>query len=138
MPYRYLTATLHVNKESKDFVRGAVRDRLEKLRSTLLLTWTELQERLGVSESMLYFMRTGDRHPSPKMLRRIVELETEAGLTQPVPSPMMVRETPGVYSVTRPTNHLNIVDLKHDLEQIEALARALRAKIEEVEHADDG
>jgi hypothetical protein len=50
----------------------------------------------------------------------------------------MVRETPGVYSVTRPTKHLNIVDLKHDLEQIEALARALRAKIEEVEHADDG
>ena len=87
---------------------------------------------------MLDFMRTGDRHPSPKMLRRIMDLETEAGLTQPVPSPMMVRETPGVYSVTRPAKHLNIVDLKHDLEQIESLARALRAKIEEAEHADDG
>jgi transcriptional regulator with XRE-family HTH domain len=103
-----------------------------------MLTWNELQERLGVSESMLYFMRTGARNPSPKMLRRIMELETEAGISQPVPSPMMVRETPGVYSVTRPAKHLNIVDLKHDLEQIEALARALRAKLEEVKHADDG
>jgi hypothetical protein len=87
---------------------------------------------------MLHYLRTGERKPSPKLMRRIMELETEAGISQPVPSPMMVRETPGVYSVTRPAKHLNIVELKHDLEQIEALARALRAKIEEVEHADDG
>ena len=113
-------------------------ERLDALRSALVLNWREFYERLGISERTLHYIRTGARNPSPKLLRRIMELETEAGLTEPVPSPMMVRETPGVYSVTRPTKHLNIVDLKHDLEQIEAVARALRAKIEEAEHADDG
>ena len=113
-------------------------DRLDKLRGLRFEGWKELAFTLGITVTMLHYLRTGERNPSPKLLRRIMELETEAGISQPVPSPMMVRETPGVYSVIRPTKHLNIVDLKHDLEQIEALARALRAKIEEVESANDG
>jgi len=112
--------------------------RLNRLREARTEGWKELAESLEITVTMLHYLRTGERQPSPKLMRRIMELERENGLTQPVPSPMMVRETPGVYSVTRSTKHLNIVDLKHDLEQIESLARALRAKIEEVESANDG
>jgi hypothetical protein len=134
MPYRYLTATLHVNKESKDFVRGAVRDRLEKLRSTLLLTWTELQERLGVSESMLYFMRTGDRHPSPKMLRRIMELESGAGIrSPPVPHPTLVREPPMEYRVGVERKHIDIQAVRQQVTDLKRQVAALEKLLEDAD-----
>jgi transcriptional regulator with XRE-family HTH domain len=137
MPYRYLTAALHVNRESKEFVRGAVRDRLDKLRLKLMLTWNELQERLGVSESMLYFMRTGARHPSPKMLRRIMELETEAGLSVFPSRPLLVKESPVEYTPSVERKHLDIVQIRRQVTEMERQLAALKRLLED-SNADNG
>jgi transcriptional regulator with XRE-family HTH domain len=111
--------------------------RLEGLKESLTLTWGELSKRLQISRAMLDFMRTGDRHPSPKMLRRIMELETEAGLTHPVPSPMMVRESQADYSHSVDSKHLHITELKRQVAVIERQLAELKRTIEESEHAHD-
>jgi hypothetical protein len=93
-----------------------------------MLTWTELQERLGVSESMLYFMRTGARKPSPKMLRRITELEREAGIGTYSPRRLLAREPSADYNPSVERKPLDIVavrqqvsDLKRQIELLEKL-----------------
>jgi transcriptional regulator with XRE-family HTH domain len=133
MPYRYLTAALHVNKESKDFVRGAVRDRLDKLRLTLMLTWNELQERLGVSESMLYFMRTGERQPSPKLMRRIMELEREAGIVTDPPKRLLVSERPAEYTTKVERKPLDIVVLRQQVTDLKRQVAALEKLLEDAD-----
>lgn len=50
--------------------------RLDALRERLTVSWTELAELLGVSRSMLNYVRTGGRAPGPRLLRRITELES--------------------------------------------------------------
>lgn len=50
-------------------------DRLEDLRKSLRLNWRELREQIGIGETMLHYLRTGKRTPSPKVHRRIEELE---------------------------------------------------------------
>ena len=53
--------------------------RLETLRYSLGLEWGELAERLGISRSMLGFIRNENRKPSAALLMRISELEQQAG-----------------------------------------------------------
>jgi prophage antirepressor-like protein len=100
--------------------------RLERLRAGMLLTWKELQNRLEISESTLYFLRSGARKPSPKLLRKIVAMEVEAGLTKP-PDTLAVRETQPGYKATK---QLNIVDLKHLISDMEKQLAALKALLE--------
>lgn len=66
-------------------------ERLKKLRYDLGLEWGELAERLGISRSMLGFIRNGERTPSAALGLRISELERAvaasehiATTTQPV------------------------------------------------------
>ena len=53
-------------------------ERLETLRYSLGLEWGELAKRLGISRSMIGFIRKGDRRPSAALLLRISELEQQA------------------------------------------------------------
>lgn len=51
--------------------------RLEDLRARLSLSWRELAAQLGVGETMLHYLRTGQRRASPKLHRRVCELERQ-------------------------------------------------------------
>lgn len=50
-------------------------NRLEIIRKQRSLEWGELAVLLGISRSMLNQIRSGNRHPSPKLLRKIQEAE---------------------------------------------------------------
>jgi transcriptional regulator with XRE-family HTH domain len=52
-----------------------ISERLETLRKSLNLNYGELAEALDLSRSMLDFIRSGKRKPSPKILRKMEELE---------------------------------------------------------------
>jgi len=52
-------------------------ERLNKLRFSLGIDWGELARRLGISRSMLGFIRRGDRPVSAKLHQRICQLERE-------------------------------------------------------------
>jgi transcriptional regulator with XRE-family HTH domain len=133
IPYFIITR----QQKSKEIVRGLLKTRLEHLREALTLTWTELQERLGVGESMLYFMRTGARNPSPKVLRRITELEVEAGIATPRPPHIVVKESPVEYTVTRERKQLDIVELKRQVAALKRQLATLERTLEEADHAND-
>ena len=107
--------------------------RLDKLRETLTVSWAELQTRLGCSESMLYFMRKGDRNPSPKLLRRIMELETEAGLSPPSPPRLQVRDGPSDYVPKVDRKHLHIVELRKQISIMEAQLASLKKTLEDAD-----
>ncbi len=44
------------------------------------MSWGEVCDRLDIKRSMLHYLRTGDRQPSPKLLRKLELLEAEHGL----------------------------------------------------------
>lgn len=54
--------------------------RLTVLRHSLMVSWGELATELGISRSMLVFLKNGKRFPSAKLWRRIVELELKCGI----------------------------------------------------------
>ena len=56
----------------------ALNDRLEALRKSLNLNYKELADMLHISRPMLDFLRSGKRKASPKVMRRIEELERDA------------------------------------------------------------
>lgn len=54
--------------------------RLDKLRVTLQLNWSEVAEKVGLSESMLYQVKAGKKNLSDKAIYRLEVTEKEAGL----------------------------------------------------------
>jgi hypothetical protein len=87
---------------------------------------------------MFYALLSGTRNPSPKLQRRISELETEAGLhAAPVAHPMLVRESQADYSHSVDSKHLHITELKRQVAVIERQLAELKRTIEESEHAHD-
>lgn len=64
--------------------------RLENLKNALGLNWGELADFIGISRSMLDFLRTGVRTPGAKVLRKIEQAERQlVGKTgQEVPTKM--------------------------------------------------
>ena len=111
-----------------------VDDRFQRLRTTLCVNWRELSERLEISQSMLFQCLKGTRNPSPKMLRRIVELETEAGLrSSPVSNPMLVRDPPIEYPSSVEQKHIDIRALR---QQITDLKRQVASMEKLLEDAD--
>ena len=111
-----------------------VGSRLDGLKETMTLTWGELSTRLQLSRAMLDFMRTGARNPSPKVLRRITELEVEAGIATPRPPPIVVKESPVEYTVTRNRKPLDIVELKRQVAAMKRQLASLERTIEEATH----
>lgn len=113
-----------------------MRTRLETLRTRLTMSWIELQKKLDISESTLYFLRTGARKPSPALLRKIVALEIAAGITHPEPQsqphPIIVKETPPPYgkenvSISEKTLHDQeiVATLDHVIAELDTLRRLL-------------
>ena len=60
-------------------VGEALNERLNELRFSLGVDWGELAKMLGISRSMLGFIRRGDKPVSPKLHQRICQLERSAG-----------------------------------------------------------
>ena len=60
--------------------------RLERLKIHHCATWGEICDLLQVNRSMMHYLRTGERQPSPKLLRRIEEAEKEAGIEGIIPT----------------------------------------------------
>ena len=58
-------------------------ERLSVLKAELCLTWVELAEKIGCKQSMMSMMKSGERSPGPKLLRKILAAEVEAGLARP-------------------------------------------------------
>lgn len=74
-------------------------ERIEILRKAKLLSKAEVYDLIGISQSMVSMIRSGDRQPSVKILRQLADCERAAGIgppevaTRALPSePMMVRE----------------------------------------------
>lgn len=89
-----------------------------------MLNWRELYERLGISERTLHYLRTGARNPSPKLVRRIVELERESGLASPSTVTLACQDSRSEYVTNRDAKQLDIVELRA---QIAALKQQLAA-----------
>ena len=111
-----------------------VGSRLDGLKETMTLTWGELSTRLQLSRAMLDFMRTGARNPSPKVLRRITELEVEAGIATPRPPHTVVKESPVDYTVRRDRKQLDIVELRRQVAAMKRQLASLERTIEEATH----
>ncbi len=98
--------------------------RLETLREKMTCSWGELQKALGVSESTLYFLRKGARNPSPKLLRRMIALEHQAGIAPAVFPGAGVREHPGEYRVENTGKEVNKLEAFQEIKRIrESLAK---------------
>ena len=54
--------------------------RLDRLKAHHCATWGELAQIIGISRSMLDFIRLGQRDAGPKVLRKIRNAEVEAGI----------------------------------------------------------
>lgn len=54
--------------------------RLDKLRVTLQLNWSEIAAKVGLSESMLYQVKAGKKNLSDKAIYRLEQAERSAGL----------------------------------------------------------
>lgn len=58
--------------------------RLERLRVETQSTWVEIAARVGLSESMIYQVKSGKRALSAKALYRLAVAETESGIKTPL------------------------------------------------------
>lgn len=71
--------------------------RLENIRAAESLSWDELRKELGVSKTLLHFVRTGERAVSPKFERKLRALELRCGLRAHETPPAGVKESKGEY-----------------------------------------
>jgi transcriptional regulator with XRE-family HTH domain len=108
--------------------------RLQRLREVLRLEWGELAERLGLSRSMLDFVRKGQRNLSFKALSRLEDVERCAGFTPPPPIRLAVHSPPVEYTVKRERKPLDIVELKRQVAAMKRQLASLERMIEEAEH----
>ena len=73
-----------------------MKNRLEALKKHLGKSWGELADYIGISRSMLDFVRTGEREPGNKTRRLIEEAEQRCGLSAPKEIPTFVDTPPSV------------------------------------------
>lgn len=71
-----------------------MKNRLESLKNRLGLSWGELADYIGISRSMLDFVRTGNREPGNKTRRLIEEAEKKCGLETMPGEPTLVGYSP--------------------------------------------
>lgn len=87
--------------------------RLEILRDTKHLEWGELAQALGISRSMLDHVRSGFRSFGPKTIRRLEQLEVDAGIK----TAHRVAEEPGTYMTRNVAEEMRreLREMKKDL-----------------------
>lgn len=82
-----------------------------------MLTWGELADKIGMSRSMLDFVKNG-RPAGPKVLRLIVAAEREAGLIS-LPGNSALQETaPGHEAPEDPYAALSVDQLNKELDRL--------------------
>jgi len=62
-------------------------ERIENLRKVKLLSKAEVYDLVGISQSMISMIRSGDRQPSMKMIRALADAEHTAGIGPPIEAP---------------------------------------------------
>lgn len=102
--------------------------RLQRLREVLRLEWGELASHLGVSRSMLDFVRKGQRNLSFPALRRLEEAERAAGILPPTPS-VPAPETVPPGELSSPLKNLKVSGRKSDHA---AEIRAILAEVDSI------
>jgi transcriptional regulator with XRE-family HTH domain len=101
-----------------------MKTRLTRLREHLSVNWRELSERLEISPSMLFQCLNNARNPSPKLMRKIVELEHQSGIAPAVSPGAAVREHPGEYRVEKMEKEINKLEAFQEIKRIrESLAK---------------
>lgn len=110
----------------------SVEARLEGLRSALLMNWRELCEQLEISQRTLHYLRISARNPSPKLQRRIAELEQKAGLS-PAESPGSVVQETALKQQGGVPEKEQIIDARNEVREIAAVLRDLATRIERLE-----
>ena len=68
------------NTQDKSAAKSSVPQRLERLRVHTQSTWGQVAERIGITTSMLYQVKRGDRQLSSKAIFRLEMAEKEARL----------------------------------------------------------
>jgi transcriptional regulator with XRE-family HTH domain len=108
-------------------------ERLHRLKVARVEEWKELAQALGITVTGLHYLRKGERSPSPKVMRRIIELETQIGITSlpttPTP-PVTLRDSQPEYDDKRESKQLNIVSLRKELNELKGQVTAVQERLE--------
>jgi transcriptional regulator with XRE-family HTH domain len=100
-------------------------ERLGRLRAARTLSWGELRKDLDVGETTLHYLKTGERNPSPKLLRRIEAAERAAGLVPSGPDSRLTIPEPRA----KPGSSDMVSRAGRSLSSLRADLAAMRAKI---------
>jgi transcriptional regulator with XRE-family HTH domain len=77
---RSLLAEISASIEEFSAEKKSASERMERLRIAMQCTWAEVGEEIGLSESMIYQVKSGTRQLSPKAEYRLGVAERKAGL----------------------------------------------------------
>ena len=99
-----------------------MKKKLETLKERTGLTWGELADYIGISRSMLDFLRNGERVPGNKTRRLIEEAEARTSVETPPTSPRVLPTGVGTTDL--------LVILLRAVEALERIAAALEDKKE--------
>jgi hypothetical protein len=97
------------------------------------MEWGELAAHLQVSRSMVDQARKQTRQFGPKVMRRLIDVEREAGL-EPTEPPLEVRESP-VARIEKPhgaqglQKKLKIAEIEHTIASMERTLEDLRETV---------
>ncbi|MBU4460037.1 MAG: hypothetical protein KJ579_05675 [Verrucomicrobia bacterium] len=107
---------------------------MEVLRAHHCVTWGELAGVLGISRSMLDFVRNGAREPGPKVLRKIIAAEIAAGLVPPAPSEAMaIASDVGVLKADAPLgDRIENARLERKIDELTRIVEAMQKDVSEL------
>ncbi|RYG95367.1 MAG: hypothetical protein EON58_14320 [Alphaproteobacteria bacterium] len=71
-------------KQDESVELCSVADRLERFRIATQATWADVAKDIGLSQSMIYQVKSGARQLSPKAEYRLAAAERKAGLAPPI------------------------------------------------------
>lgn len=110
--------------KSENFVN--IFERVENVRIRLNLTWDEMAKKLGVDRSFFFHLKAGRRGFSSKVIYKLEQAESEAGIYVAVKSqPMIARETVEPFGA----RNLNKSDLRKMLADVEKMRDKLKSML---------
>lgn len=128
--------------QGKSEEKCSLPDRLDRLRLTLQLNWVEIAQRLELSESMVYQVKSGKKELSDKALWRLRLAEKHAGIAHPVgEAPVRFSEAESLRSGARiaesPPRELDVSALSRAYRESAKIYRAAAAQaISEAERCE--
>lgn len=106
--------------------------RLHNLKEALHLEWGELAQRLSISRSLLDQARKNTRKFGPKPMRRLVELEREAGITLALSSHVSDGHQGGLSELSTPLKKDKILALESAVATLTQNLTAVQKALEEL------